>query len=241
MAGGADGTPSARRGTMGAMPKPVTVRTPDTPALPDRLEPLDAADGPLEDEARIEAVTLTGEAPTGTDARVITLAESRVTATLTGAKLRDAHVRDCAFDTADLANVDLRGAALHRVTVQDARLTGASLPETSLRDVTFTGCRLDLVSLADARVERVAFVDCDLRETAFDGAQLRDVRFERCDLAGASFSRVQLARTVILGCDLTRVRALADLRGAAMRWPDVVDNAAAFASALGFTVLGDDD
>ena len=31
------------------------------------------------------------------------------------------------------------------------------------------------------------------------------------------------------------------VRGAALRWPDVVDNAGAFASALGFTVLTDGD
>lgn len=223
------------------MPTQPAIRTPDTPTTPNDFDRLDVADDALQDEVRIEEAELHGRAPAGTDARGITLSESKITAALTGAILRDAHVRDCVIHGADLANTDLRGAAFHRCTITDARLTGASMPETSLQDVTFTGCRLDLMTLADARIERVAFVDCTLTETAFDGVQIRDVSFERCELAGTSFPRVQLGRTNIFGCDLTRVRGIADLRGATMRWPDVVDNAAAFAAALGFRILVEDE
>lgn len=223
------------------MPTQPARRTPDTPTTPNDFDRLDVADDALQDEVRIEEAELHGHARPGLDARGITVSESRITAALTGAILRDAHFRDCVFHTADLANADLRGAAFHRCTITDARLTGAALPETSLQDVTFTGCRLDLMTLADARIERVELVDCTLTETAFDGAQIRDVKFERCELAGTSFPRAQIARTHIFGCDLTRVRGIADLRGATMRWPDVVDNAAAFAAAAGIRILVEDD
>ena len=158
-------------------------------------------------------------------------------ASLAGRRHPGLQIRDCALAGADLANLHARGAMLHRDSFDGCRLTGATLTEGSLQDLAFADCRADLVAFAAARIDRVTFVDCDLREASFDEAHLRDVRFERCELAGSSFARTRLQRVELLGCDLERVQSVADLRGATMRWGDIVANAGALAAAAGIGVV----
>lgn len=74
--------------------------------------------------------------------------------------------------------------------------------------------------------------DCRLEEAEFGGARLKDVVFERCDLRAADFSAVKGAQFDLLGCRLDGLRGVDALRGARMRWADVVENAALFAAAL---------
>ena len=219
---------------MSASPR---ARRPAAPVPARALEDIAADDGVLEDEVTLEAVALGGTVPPHLFARFVTIAESRVTATLAGARLPDATLRDCVLDAPDLANLRAERLALHRSEVRDARLTGATLAEASLRDATLTGCRANLVSLSEARIERVVFAECDLREATFDQARLHDVRFERCALDGASFARATLSRVELVGCALERVRSVADLRGAAMPFEDMLENAAALAAAAGIRVL----
>jgi uncharacterized protein YjbI with pentapeptide repeats len=213
----------------------VRLRPPLEPRVPGMLWPLDPAS--VEDEARHEAVELTGQGPL--EARHLTLAESRVRGTLAGARLADLHLGDTVVAGADLANLYAPKAALRRSALEDARLTGADLSEASLGDVTLTGCRIDLASLAGARLERVVFAGCDLRETSFAEAVLRDVRFERCDLGGAELARVRLQRVLLRGCRLDGINAIADLGGAEMPWEDIVGNAGLLAAAVGIRVAED--
>jgi uncharacterized protein YjbI with pentapeptide repeats len=212
----------------------VAPRPPLSPRVPEELAPLDPAQ--LEDEARFDAVELTGVAAEGLEVRHLTLTESHVRAALAGARLPDLHLSDTVLEGADLANLHAPAAALRRVEIDQARLTGATLSEASLRDVTLRGCRMDLASLAAARLERVVFADCDLREASLGEAVLRDVRFERCDLGGAELSRTRLQRVELEGCRLEGIRSAADLRGAAMPWPDIVANAGVFAAAAGVRI-----
>jgi uncharacterized protein YjbI with pentapeptide repeats len=212
----------------------VAPRPPLSPRVAETLAALDPA--ALEDEARFEAVELTGVAAEGFQVRHLTLAECRVKAVLAGARLPDLHLSDTVISGADLANLHAPAAALRKVEVDQARLTGATLSEASLRDVTLRGCRMDLASLAAARLERVLFVDCDLREASFGEAVLRDVRFQGCDLGGAELARTRLQRVELEGCRLEGIRSAADLRGAAMPWPDIVANAGVFAAAAGIRI-----
>jgi len=212
----------------------VAPRPPLPPRVPEELAPLDPA--ALEDEARLEGVELAGVAPEALEVRHLTLAESRVRAALAGARLHDLHLSDAVITGADLANLHAPAAALRRVEVDQARLTGATLSDASLRDVTLRGCRMDLASLAAARLERVVFVDCDLREASLGEAILRDVRFQGCDLGGAELTRTRLQRVELEGCRLEGIRSAADLRGAAMPWPDIVANAGVFAAAAGIRI-----
>jgi uncharacterized protein YjbI with pentapeptide repeats len=218
---------------------PARLRPPRLPALPDSLRPLAASDELLADEETVEEVVLAGELPPGHHARLLTVSDSRIEATLAGARLPELHLRGCVVAGADLANVHALRGALHECAFENVRLTGALLTEASIRDVELAGCRADLVSFAAATLDRVVISDCDLREATFDEARLRDVRFERCDLSGTSFSSARLQRVELVDCDLTRTRSVADLRGAAMPWSDIVANAGALAQAAGIGVLGE--
>ncbi|HEX5926934.1 MAG TPA: pentapeptide repeat-containing protein, partial [Baekduia sp.] len=136
---------------------------------------------------------------------------------------------------------DLQGAHLSRLEIANCRMTGAQLIETTLVDVTLTGCRLDFANLALARLDRVVFRDCRLEEASLDQAQLRDVRFESCDLRRATFGQSRHQRVQLHGCRLDGLRAISDLKGVAMPFPDIVDQAQAFAAALGIAVVIDPD
>jgi uncharacterized protein YjbI with pentapeptide repeats len=222
-------------------PCSTAARPPGAPTLRDALQEADLASLDLHDEARLEALELIGTLAPGTTARSATIEDCRLRGSLAGARLHDLHLHDCEATGADLANVDLRGGALTRLTLRQCRLTGAQLAETSIRDVTFADCRLDFAVLAGARLDRVVLRNCELREASLEQAQLRDVRLEACDLSRATLGQAQLQRVELHGCRLDGLRAIADLRGATMPWPDVVASAGAFAAALGIAIHEDEE
>lgn len=224
------------------MPKfdATTPRIPQGPRMNGDLAPRDLAAVWFEDEDRFEGVELTGVADPGeVRARNVTIEDARITGSLAGARLRHLHLHDAIIDGADLANVDLTDAHLSRLTITDARLTGAQLTKATLQDVTFVDCRLDFAILADARIDRVAFRNTVLTESTLEQAQLRDVRFYGCDLTRASLGQSSHTRVELHGCRLAEVRSLSDLRGAALPYPDLVDQAPNLAAALGIRVATD--
>jgi uncharacterized protein YjbI with pentapeptide repeats len=225
----------------GVPPHTVILRPPDLPRLSDQLTATDLATLTLGDEARLESLELTGTLASDVIARSATIEDCRLRGSLAGARLHDLHLHDCDADGADLANVDLRGGALARLTLRNCRLTGAQLVETSIRDVTFIDCLLDFAVLAGAKLDRVLFRGCELREATLEQAQLRDVRLEHCDLSRALLGQSSLQRVELEACRLVGLRSFTDLRGAAMPWPDVVAGAGAFAAALGIAILEDEE
>jgi uncharacterized protein YjbI with pentapeptide repeats len=229
--------PSRRRPAFDA----TTPKAPFVPRLDEDLTPRDLAAIWLEDEDRIERADLAGSAPPDLRARNVTIEDTRITGSLAGAKLQDLHLHDAVIDGADLANVDLKGAHLSRLTITRTRLTGAQLIGATLQDVTLTDCRLDFAVLAEARLDRVILRNTVLSEGTLEQAQLRDVRFDRCDLTRASLGQSQHTRVELHGCRLNEVRSLSDLRGAALPYPDLVDQAANMAHALGIRVATDPD
>jgi uncharacterized protein YjbI with pentapeptide repeats len=218
-----------------------TPKEPLAPTVPEELAVRDLGPIWLDDEDRLEAVELTGTAAPDLRARNVTIEDARIRGSLGGAKLHDLHLHDAEILGADLANVDLRRAHLSRLTIRDARLTGIQLMEATLQDVTFTNCRLDFAVLAAARLDRVAFRDCVLAESSLEQAQLRDVRLDACDLTRASLGQSTHTRVELHGCRLAEVRSLADLKGAALPYPDLVAQAVNLAGALGIRVTTDPD
>jgi uncharacterized protein YjbI with pentapeptide repeats len=217
-----------------------TPRVPVVPRVLEDLTPRDLAAVWFEDEDRFEGVELSGAAEPGEiKARSVTIEDARITGSLGGAKLHDLHLHDAQIDGADLANVDLTDAHLNRLTITDARLTGANLTKATLQDATLTGCRLDFAILAGARIDRVVFRDCVITEATLEQAQLRDVRFESCDLTRSSLGQSTHTRVELHQCRLAEVRSLSDLRGVAMPYPDLVDQAVNLAGALGIRVATD--
>lgn len=149
------------------------------------------------------------------------------------ARLAALTLDDCELARGNAANIHAERALLRRLRVQAVRLTGADLSGAELRDVYVEGCGADLVSLNRARLLDVAFVDCVLRDLDLRGAQLERVSFNRCDLTGADFEGARFKRCEMRECKLTRAQGVPSLAGVAMPYPDVIENAAVFAGALG--------
>lgn len=144
---------------------------------------------------------------------------------------------DARLEDADFANERFPRSSLRRVELHLCRLTGAELAEATWLDVRATDCRLDLAGFRYARLERVVFSDCILDEADFTAATLRDVVFERCRLRLAVFSGATADRIQLDGCELEGLTGIESLRGARMRWDDVVQNAPLFARALGIELI----
>jgi uncharacterized protein YjbI with pentapeptide repeats len=149
-------------------------------------------------------------------------------------------VVDARIENADFSNQRHLGSSLRRVELHLCRLTGAELAEATWTDVTVTDCRLDLAGLRHATLERVVFRDCNLDEIELAGAQLKDVLFERCRLRAASLVGATGQSIELVGCELEGLDGVEVLRGARMRWSDVVENAALFARAVGIELVDDE-
>lgn len=148
--------------------------------------------------------------------------------------LRDVELLGC-----NLSNVTAPRARWHRVRARGCRMTGIRISDAVLRDVTFSDCRIDLASFHSSRLERVTFEGCRLAQTDFMESQLQDVRFERCDLTGEDFRGATLRRCQARACELSAIQGVERLRGLSMPWPEIVGNAAVWATALGITELED--
>jgi uncharacterized protein YjbI with pentapeptide repeats len=213
---------------------------PYQPPYPPDLSPdLQALDRPAltDDTAWTEALISQGELA-GIRAHHVSFADARVEDTdFSGSHLDGLRLDDCELVGCNLANVTARGGQMRRVRVSTGRLTGLVWLEGTIQDAAFRDCRIDLASFTEARLLRVSFEDCVLRDTDFREAQLQSVRFERCDLTQADFTGARLAHCELRGCVIDRLSGVANLRGAAMPWPDVVAAAGTFAAALGVQVL----
>jgi uncharacterized protein YjbI with pentapeptide repeats len=137
----------------------------------------------------------------------------------------------------ELANTRSLRSSLKRVELRLCRLTGAELAESTWTDVVLEDCRLDLAGLRASTLDRVVFRDCRMDECELAGSRLRDVRFERCSLRHASFAGCRLERVELAGCDLAGLVGVEALRGARMRWNDVLENAPLFAAAVGIELV----
>jgi uncharacterized protein YjbI with pentapeptide repeats len=149
-------------------------------------------------------------------------------------------VLDARIANADFSNQQLLGSSIRRVELHLCRLTGAELAEATWTDVTVTDCRLDLAGMRRAKLKRVVFRDCNLDEIDLSAARLQDVLFERCRLRAALLIGATSERLELVGCELEGLDGVDVLRGARMRWNDVVDNAALFARAVGIELVEDE-
>ncbi|HYM55372.1 MAG TPA: pentapeptide repeat-containing protein [Solirubrobacteraceae bacterium] len=212
---------------------------PRGPELPARLERGKSA--ALSHDASFTETELTGASLVDQHARGLTFETAKLAGVdLSGSRLEHLRIVDAVLDGCNLANVQGRGARLSRVVVKDSRLTGIDLSEGVLTDVTFQGCRVDLASFSSRRLERVTFEDCVLAQTDFLEARLDSVGFHGCDLTNADLRGARLERCELRRSDLTGLQGVASLRGAAMEWPDIVEMAGVWATALGIEVLDSD-
>jgi uncharacterized protein YjbI with pentapeptide repeats len=158
-------------------------------------------------------------------------------ADLSSQRAESLSLTDVEFTRCNLANVQTPRARMSRVAISDSRLTGATLTESQLRDVTIRGCRADLTSFGFSRLERVTFEDCVLSGADFLEARLDSVRFNGCDLFEADIRGARLTACELRACRLDGLQGVANLAGAAMEWPAIVEMAGAWAAELGIEVL----
>jgi uncharacterized protein YjbI with pentapeptide repeats len=155
-----------------------------------------------------------------------------------GASLQDA--LDARIENGEFANERAVRSSLRRVELHLCRMTGADLAEATWIDVVLTDCRVDLAGFRYAKLERVVFRDCRLEEADFGAASFKDVVFERCSLQRATFASSKNERLRFERCDLSGATGAEALRGASMRFDDVLQNAPVFAQALGIEILAED-
>jgi uncharacterized protein YjbI with pentapeptide repeats len=213
--------------------------TPRPPALPaDLTGPDDAAARPLADELVIEEATLESADLREQRARGVAIRAARLRmVALAGAELDALELTDVVLDASDLANLRAPRSGWRRVAARHCRMTGLTLTAGRWRDVVVRDCRIDLASFAGARLERVSFEDCVLRGADFLEAELDAVRFSGCDLSEADLRGARLRRCELRDNRLEQLRGVEALRGAALRWSDIVGGAPLWAQALGIEVL----
>ncbi len=150
--------------------------------------------------------------------------------------MRLAHV---VIERCNLANVRAPRAAMRRTLISGSRLTGVDFAHASLTDVTIRGCRMDLASLRSCTLERVSFEDCLLAQTDLLDASLKHVSLVDCDMSRADLRGARLERCDMRRANLTELEGVTALKGVSMPWPDIVEMAGVWASALGIRVLED--
>jgi uncharacterized protein YjbI with pentapeptide repeats len=208
------------------------------PKIPEALASVDLGSGDELEE--FERVSVIGAALSGAQTQSILLTESRLSKVdLTDARLARMQATDVAFRQCNVSNAALPDPVWRRVLFAESKLSGVQVDGGTLTDVEFRGCRLDFAAFGAVKFKQVTFRECVLREAEFSNVSFDRVTFVGCDLTRASFGRMRIARSEMRRCTLTGLRHLAELRGIAMEWNDVLANVDLFASELGIAIASD--
>ncbi len=212
---------------------------PHTPELPAALEPAEV--GELSHDASYTECEVVDAVLSDQQANGVIFDAARlVNVELAGSRLDDLRLTDTELKRCNLANTRAQRAEAARVTFDGSRMTGIQLSEASLRDVTIRDCRVDLASFGFSQLTRVTFESCVLDQTDFLESKLESVRFHSCQLTRADFRGARMQQCEFRRCNLNGLQGVESLRGAAMEWPDIVDMAGVWATALGIEVLDSD-
>jgi uncharacterized protein YjbI with pentapeptide repeats len=126
--------------------------------------------------------------------------------------------------------------AFRRVDISQSKLTGVQLVSGSLGNVAFADSLLDFARFDSCTFKNVTFLRCQIRDADFLHATFEDVAFVECDLARTTFDRIRIKSSEMHRCTMTGLRGLAQLRGIAMEWNDVLEHAELFAGELGIQI-----
>ena len=132
--------------------------------------------------------------------------------------LNKAHLRDIDLRGANLKNVDLDDAELHSVDLEGANLARASLIRANLTNVNLSNAFLYRANLTQARMtstnldmadlSRVNFNEADLRHTSLIKTNLVEANFLRANLKGAKLSQAVFQYTQLEELDLSQTIGL---------------------------------
>jgi uncharacterized protein YjbI with pentapeptide repeats len=213
---------------------------PETPRIPDDLEPATIDPGGIESGDEWRRVRLTDVEAPELAMPSLRFEEARLERVdLNSGRLAHLALSDVELDGCNLANADVRAGSAWRTRIVRSRLTGLSWTEGMVRDTVLSDCRVDLSSFAATRLDQVVFERCLLMQADFQEASLRAVRFVDCDLTELDVTQASFARCELRGCTIDGMRGAERLRGIAMPWEDILASAGTFAAAVGVTVIDD--
>jgi uncharacterized protein YjbI with pentapeptide repeats len=222
--------------TMPQLPK----RDPRAPRLALNFERPEVAGDLFVDEALHEGVRLDGIHLADVEAEKVVLKRFVLTEVdLNGAKLDALDLEDGTIRACNLANLRSASCTFDRVVLEACRLTGSMLVEPRLMDVVFRDSPAELSSFRFGRFNRVRFEGCRLIEADFQGVTAKACTFINCDLTGAQLSQGNFTGSAFRGCRLAGVNGLEALRGAQMAWEDVMELATVLAASLGIEMRDD--
>lgn len=213
-----------------------------SPSTP-RVAPVELPDLVDAEPADLDAgVLLDGVALRGLDLPPVNLA---------GAELVEVLVSRLTAD-----DVDLTGARLREVAVEDARVNAWRMGRAHVQDAQFSGrfgvldaqggtwrslilagCKVDLLSLRGADVTDVLLRDCQVGELDLSGARVTRVRLEASHVGTMEAHELRSEHLDLRGATIDRFVSLAGLRGALVTADQVTWWATALAEALGLRVV----
>lgn len=161
---------------------------------------------------------------------------SLVAARLDEAHLEESRWSECRWERVHGVALSLSEATLVETSLEGCRLAAVSAWGSTWRDVVVTGGKIDFLNLRGARLKDVAFVDVVIVELDLQEATVDGLTFEGCTLVEPRFGRGRYARLDLSGARVRSPHGLADLRGATMSRPQVIDLAEHLAAELGITV-----
>lgn len=130
----------------------------------------------------------------------------------------------------------LPDATLLDVVVEGGRLGAVTATGSSLTRVRLAGLKVDYVGLRNATLVDVTLAGCTVGELDLAGAQLRDVRLVDCTVGSLVLDGARCRSVDLRGAEVTRLDAVAPLRGCTISRAQLVGWAPGLAAELGISV-----
>lgn len=211
------------------LPHPPRLAAPDLPEILADTAAIDRHG----DHVRERIAGLTG----AVDAAHTAITESAVVAAsvdrldLTGATLVDVELQELRA-----TSVSAREARLRRVRVIGGRIGSLDLGGAGIDEVELRGVRIDYLSLGGAKVEDLLIADCTIATIDLPQATLSRVRFDGCRADEVDARGMKADSLDLRGLDALAYLDVAALRGATLSSWQVEQLAPAFAASLGIDV-----
>lgn len=123
---------------------------------------------------------------------------------LTDGTLANAHLAGANLRSAQLAWINLSGAFLSRIDLQDADLSYANFGATNLSDAVLSRANLERASLTEADLRGADLSLCSMNETDLTGAVLEGAVLSGATMVEANLSKIQGERVALNGVNLER-------------------------------------
>ncbi|MET0297679.1 MAG: pentapeptide repeat-containing protein [Microbacterium sp.] len=150
---------------------------------------------------------------------------------LTGAALVDVEVEELRATT-----VSARDARLRRVRIRGGRIGTLDLADAELDEVELRGIRIDYLSLATAHVQDLLVADCVLGTLDLPQTIASRVRFENTSADDVDTRALRADDVDLRGLDAVSFTDAASLRGTTLTSVQIERLAPAFAATLGIHV-----